>query len=1023
MRRFSPFILSTVSIAALAATPAFAAAQPQAAPTPLPDTANLPPCPAGTAPNANCTTGQVTTATGQPANASNSNAIVVTGSRIQRPNLELPVPITSISQQELTNQGQVSVGDALNDLPALRSTFSQQNSGRFIGTAGQNFLDLRGLGTNRTLVLVNGRRMITAAVGDFVVDVDNIPQDLIDRIDVVTGGEFAIYGSDAVAGVVNFILKKDFDGFRIRGQGGISKYGDRPVDFVSTTMGKNFADGRGNVALNLEYTHAGELKFEDRPNRFAAPCGFEPNLADNGGFNDPTTPSGDSTNGVPDNVFVCGLRNPFITTGGQITLLSGDGTGLAFDPKGNLVITPPCDVSYIDLGGTCQSNNPLVGATIDETGDLAVGRERYSGSLLAHFDVSDAFKPFVEGLYVHQKVLQEGQATFMQGGVSDFFFPVAVPDITCANAFLTQQNRDVLQNLFGICGDPNDPTNSQIVLPLDRYNVDFGPRKEIDLRKTYRIVAGVTGDFNEDWHYEVSFNYGHTSQDNAEHNDLLLRDANGNPAGFALAIDAVRNAAGNIVCAVNADADPTNDAPGCVPIDLFGEGQPSPAAVAYSTTTSHLFQKASELDLLGYMSGDSSQLFSLQGGPIGFSLGGEYRKETAELHADAVSAAGGTFFNAFAPFHPPAFKVSEFFGEVNVPILKDLPFAHELTVSGAARHSHYNTSAGNTFTWNANAIYSPVSDLRLRGNYSKSVRVPTLNDLYSPASVNFGFVTDPCDVTAINTNPNFAANCAALGVPTTIQAGSPCADAAHPVGSPFINCVARKQTIQYLSAGNPNLTPETGKSLTLGGVFTPHFLPGFSFSADYFRINVTNLISVLGAQTILNSCFGSPLPNNFCALINPRNQFGLFASPALLSAGVNFAKEISRGIDFDLSYRKRFANGNLLNCVDLRPTHWSVRTIPILSIRNSGIVSSANLVTQCSRVPRLSATRWASSIYATRRGTSDRRPSSPMRTPTRSRRRARRRAPVRRSTRMSPTGSTPARSGITTSGSATRSTS
>ena len=167
----------------------------------------------------------------QPANESNSNAIVVTGSRIQRPNLELPVPITSISQQELTNQGQVSVGDALNDLPALRSTFSQQNSGRFIGTAGENFLDLRGLGTTRTLVLVNGRRFVTGAVGDFVVDVDNIPQDLIDRIDVVTGGESAVYGSDAVAGVVNFVLKKNFDGFRIRGQAGISKVRRPPGRF------------------------------------------------------------------------------------------------------------------------------------------------------------------------------------------------------------------------------------------------------------------------------------------------------------------------------------------------------------------------------------------------------------------------------------------------------------------------------------------------------------------------------------------------------------------------------------------------------------------------------------------------------------------------------------------------------------------------------------------------------------------------------------------------------------------------
>jgi outer membrane receptor protein involved in Fe transport len=923
---------SVIALTAAFGTPAFAqsTSTPPITPATPPDQVPSSPCPPGvTVVNGVCTSGEVQTESGVAANPANANAIIVTGSRIKRPNLESPVPITSISQQELTNQGQVSVGDALNDLPALRSTFSQQNSGRFIGTAGQNFLDLRGLGTARTLVLVNGRRMITAAPGDFTPDVDNIPQDLIDRVDVVTGGESAIYGSDAVAGVVNFVLKRDFEGWRVRGQGGLSTYGDRPVDFISTTFGKNFADGRGNLAMNLEYTHAGELRFEDRPGRFAAPCGFEPNPADAGGRNDPLV-NGDRTNGVPDNIFVCGLRNPFITTGGQIALLTFSGRGLAFDPNGNLVITPPCDTSYIAFRGTCQSNNPLVGATIDETGDLAVGRDRYSASLLGHFDITDALKPFIEGMFVHQVVHQEGQPSFFQGRLNEDFFGPIVPDITCNNGFLTQQNIGLLQQI-GFCdrldanGDPildangNPILDPNAVLPLNRFNVDMGARKEEDTRDTFRVVAGITGDFNEDWHYELSVNYGHHSADNKERNDLQIADQFGNPAGFALAVDAVAvDANGNIVApgtpgsTVVCRSTLTNPGNGCVPIDLFGEGRPSPAAIAFSNTTSHLFQAASELDFLGFMSGDTSQFLNLPGGPIGFSVGAEYRKETAESHADPVSAAGGTFFNAFAPFNPPPFKVTEFFGELNVPILKDLPFAHELTVSGAARRSHYNTSAGNTFTWNANAIYSPVPDLRLRGNYSKSVRVPTLNDLFSPASVNFGFVQDPCDSQFIVNNPNRAANCAALGVPTTVLPGSPCASAATPVGSPFVNCVANNQTIEFLSAGNPNLTAETGKSLTLGGVFTPRFLPGFSFSADYFRITVTNLISVLSAQTILNACVdAASINNNFCPLINPRDQFGLLASPALLSAGVNFAKQKSRGIDFDLSYRHRVGPGRL----------------------------------------------------------------------------------------------------------------
>src|SRR4029453_9985802 len=190
------------------------------------------------------------------ATPSNPNcAIVVTGSRIKQPNLESTVPVTSISGQEFFETGQTSIGDTLNDLPALRSTFSQANSTRFLGTGGLNLLDLRGLGTQRTLVLVNGRRHVASNIlGNAVeVDTNTIPTDLIERVDVVTGGNSAIYGSDAIAGVVNFVLKQDYDGIMVRGQGGQSKYGDADAYFISGLFGKNFAGGRGNVAVNLEY--------------------------------------------------------------------------------------------------------------------------------------------------------------------------------------------------------------------------------------------------------------------------------------------------------------------------------------------------------------------------------------------------------------------------------------------------------------------------------------------------------------------------------------------------------------------------------------------------------------------------------------------------------------------------------------------------------------------------------------------------------------------------------------------------
>ena len=935
MRRFTPFILSTVSVAALAATPAFAGqptqpTSPNAPTTPLPDQANPPPCPPGVvSTNGTCVNGQITTVSGAPANESNSNAIVVTGTRIQRPNLQSPVPITSISQEELTNQGQVSVGDALNDLPALRSTFSQQNSGRFIGTAGQNFLDLRGLGTNRTLVLVDGRRFVTGSPGSFDVDVDDIPQDLIDRVDVVTGGESAVYGSDAVAGVVNFILKKNYDGFTIRGQGGESKYGDRPVDFVSTTFGKNFADGRGNIAINAEYTHAGELYFRDRAHASDV-CGFEPNPADFGGRRDPRTASGDLTDGIPDNIFVCGLRSPGITVGGALGAVSS-GQTVAFAPNGNLVFSSVPSRSFVTLGGGVQSNDPLDGITARETGDLAVGQNRYAASVIGHFDVSDLFKPFVQGTFVRQKAFQEFQPTFFEGDLHTFFagaFGANVPSLTCNNGFLNAQALTQLQN-FGFCSAPDPVTGLRDgIVYINRFNVDMGARKEIDVRTTYRIVAGITGDFKNDWHYEISFNYGHTKQDNQQHNDLFIQNIDGTPGPFALAVDAVSVLNGAIVApgtpgsTVECRSTLTNPSNGCVPLDLFGEGAPSQAAIHFVNRTSDLFQNATQEDALAFLSGDTQQWFSLPGGPIGFSVGLEHRRETAETHADPISASGGTFFNAFPEFNPNAFTVSEAFGELNVPILKDVPFAHELTVSGAARYSHYGLGIGNTFAWNANAIWAPVRDLRLRANYSKSVRVPTLGDLFSPPTVNFAFIADPCDQNNINSDPNFAANCAAAGVPTTVTSNqSPCfsptpdpANFKGPVGSPFHNCTADRFTLQVEDQGNQFLKPEIGRSLTLGGVFTPRFIPGFSLSVDYFDIRVEKLIASLGAQTVVTQCFSQPtLQNQFCPFINPRDQFGLFSTPAAIETSFNFAKQISRGVDFDLSYRHTFANGNRLS--------------------------------------------------------------------------------------------------------------
>ncbi len=846
--------------------------------------------------------------------------VEVTGTRIRRPNIESNVPIVSVTADEIAD-GDPNVGDALNDLPSLRSTFSQANSVRFIGTTGLNLLDLRGLGIARTLVLVNGRRHITALPGSYQVDINTIPSDLIERIDVITGGSSAVYGSDAIAGVVNFVLRRDYDGIRLRGQAGISQQGDRGIQFVSLTAGRNFADDRANVAINLEYVNAEALYFGDRPELTGAydgRCQF--NASE---FSTGEPAAGD---GVPDQTFLCGVRNNAISNGGTIsaaspfsaanggctnTSLAPGGVNAAigaarcinpgtpqgqtrtfrFADSGLLVEDVPCaDFRPFGSGNVISCPNSLApGATLRNTGQIAPGLDRYTANILFHFDISEAFRPFMEGKYVHIFSRQQGQPSFF----SPLSATIGLPNQHCDNAFLSDQGLAQLQAI-GYCSNGRTATQT---IPMGRFNTDFGGRAELVTRDTYRFVAGIQGDFNDDWNYEISFNYGHVDIRQDEFNDLIAFDLDGNADGFLLAIDAVRNAAGQIVCRVN---QVVVTRPDCVPINTFGNGAPTQAALDFVNTTSWVEQRASQYNVVAYVNGDLSQLFELPGGPVRFVVGGEWRRETAFLEADPLSAAGGTFFNAFATFDPPALQVWEAFGEIEIPLLRDLPFAQELTLTAAARYSDYNSGAGgagSSFAYNINGTWAPVRDIRFRANYSRSVRVPTLSDLFTVASQNFAFLADPCDVVNIgNGTANRPTNCAADGVP---------------VG--FVNALARSQSTGFFSQGNPFLEEETGKSLTIGTVITPRWVPGLSVTIDYYRIRVNNLIAVLGAQTILNQCYDLPRPNQFCDLLSPRNPDFTFQNPALISGGVNFAQFKADGIDVELSYRRTFENGHRLN--------------------------------------------------------------------------------------------------------------
>jgi outer membrane receptor protein involved in Fe transport len=886
-------------------------------------------------------------------NATQGEEVVVTGSRIRRPNLESVVPVTSVGGQEFFETGQTSIGDTLNELPALRSTFSQANSTQFLGTSGLNLLDLRGLGTQRTLVLVNGRRHVASNVlGNAVeVDTNTIPTDLIERVDIVTGGNSAIYGSDAIAGVVNFVLKQDYEGFQIRGQGGISKYGDAGSYYVSALGGKNFAEGRGNVAVNVEYARQQDFYAENRGDCFATQCGF---------VTVDTDPASRPFDNVPDRVFLKDIRHARYTNGGAMyfccdlldptdPLIGGSGyftQPYKFLPNGDLAPITGQRVGTSYFGSFIGGN----GNNFRDSHQFGLmpKLDRYSVNLIGHFEVTPSVVPFIEAKFSRTDSL---------GNASGPFFSPAVGELYPQNAADPARPGEILQGpneggtgIYPTFTNPftGDPTRVldrealftdnpflsaqaraliqsrgagfyyQSYFYLFRNYVELGNREEKARRDTYRVVGGVRGDFNDDWSYEISANYGKLK----EKTKIL---GNVNTQRYLLAIDAVDQGQfntgtpnGNIVCrsqvdpnfalALQNNLDPTfaasqlaADVAACTPLNPFGEGNISQAAKNYVLMDSLAKGSINEFVLNAFVSGDTSEFLNLPGGPIGFALGAEHRTYDVTYRQDDFTKAGMTFYNAIPDFDPPSFRVNEIFGELRLPILKD-QIVNEFTLNGAARYAKYK-SFGGVWAYNAGAELSPsrALGLRLRGNFSRAVRAPSLADAYTPLGQNFApAFTDPCDDDQVGAgNANRAANCAAAGL----------------TGFDF----TYSSSLGFLSGGNPDLKPETSDSLTLGGVWQPPFVPGVALSVDWYKIKVKDVITSPSAQAAVNACYDLPdLDNQFCSLFQragasggPRGEIpGQILENSLELVPLNYAKLQVRGIDVEATYRKRFSFGD-----------------------------------------------------------------------------------------------------------------
>ena len=810
--------------------------------------------------------------------ANEDDAIVVTGTRIRQPDFEFSNPVASVDAQTIQQSGVTNLTDFARDMPALLNSFSTEDSadtGNSGSLQGQNLLDLRSLGTNRTLVLVDGRRHVAGQEGSAAVDINTIPLDMVERIEILTGGASAVYGADGVTGVVNFVMRDNFEGFQVRAQHGWTEQGGGGAEFISGLWGTNFAGGRGNVMVGAEYSVTHALDFWERD--IIAPGNAEAIISGQivRGARYVDTSRGGSflTDCDGDYGFFFTACNPAWLDDPDTPTTT---TGIDYNGDGS----PWVEGTYVGgafmVGGT--------GSRLEDFNDqLIPDLDRWTINTRAHYNFTGGHRVVGEFKWAHTETFFVGQPTY------DFGEYVYVD-----NPFMPASIRNAaLAGVIG-AGEPG--------VPMFRDNFDLGTLDHAVTRDTFRVVVGLEGPIADWLDYNVSYVYGTTVSDQ--------RYRTRNNERWLAGIDVVDNGSGP-VCRDNSGG-VTWAAGTCLPINVFGEGGMSQDAIDWVMNDLYNKETITQSVLTGYLSGDTGG-FALQGGPIAFVLGAEYREEASQFDYDdylgSLPNPDRLFWNGQGIDSEGSFHVSEAFAEVSLPILRNMPFAENLTVDAAYRISSYS-SIGETESWKAGFRYSPTDWLMFRGTMATAVRAPNITELYLPQQITFGNTgaTDPCDSDLVNDGtPLRVTNCiaafAALGVPY----------------DPATWQNTTSTTIPGLAGGNANLKPEEAETITYGFVFQPTFLPGLSVAVDYWDIELTDAVQFLTVGQIAGFCYDFAQPNQYCDLIE-RTAGGVpqYAIPPggvsdFASGAVNVAAYLVSGYDIAVRYRLDPADWGLAN--------------------------------------------------------------------------------------------------------------
>ncbi|MEO1322175.1 MAG: TonB-dependent receptor, partial [Pseudomonadota bacterium] len=814
--------------------------------------------------------------------------VVVTGSRIARPEIDTVFPTISTDAELLDKGAFTNVADALNQIPAFGGGIDPLgDQGANIGV---NFVDFLDLGTQRTLTLVNGRRFVSqnsAGTGQ-QVDFSIIPLPLVERIDTIGVGGAPIYGSDAIAGTINVILKDDFEGLQVLGQLDRSEVGDAESQTIQLVAGANTSDGRGNVTFSAEYFNSEGLLQTDRPDIYVGELFF----SESGSGRDVDGDGEDDTFFEP---FTGGQNVQLFTNGGVIAPTNffipsigfggfGDAGFFQFAPNGDLVPLEP----GTSIPGTSVffAEGGFANDFFAEVDQIRSPVERITFGSTFNYDLFDNVRATADVIFANTESIE----LIDQGGFQTFAFDGFSNGLTIpvTNPFFNTQAQGVLTDLgFDLSPGSTDTVSVQ------RFNNDIIDSSNGSESTTWRIAGGLDGDFsfaNREFRWDVSGNAGQFTNENFgtlinDRRFLLALDARQLSADDIVALGGDVNnlgaVEGDIVCNSTflfetgtaeertaileaqglvgfgiEDSAPV-DITACQPLNIFGAGAPSPEALEYVVNQSSF---NNDIDQAVFTANFGGELFDLPGGTVAFNVGYETRRETANFQpaaADEVGLGRG----AETPRTGGSYSTDEYYGEILLPLINpdmEIPFLYDAQVEASYRNID-NTLAGEAEAWTVGFKLSPIEGLQFRGNVTESLRAPSLDELFSPITTSFQFADDPCDNRFINDRPNFQANCIAAGVRTDAD-GDGVADGTFT--SNVVNATARGR-----AGGNPNLENETSEAFTVGFVYEPSFVDNLVIKADYIDIRIDGLIQAFDLETIMQTCFDAApgsFPNSFC---------------------------------------------------------------------------------------------------------------------------------------------------------------